>query len=396
MRAGDLDHPDELRVDLDPGPGVAWADVRAVALEVQGAARRARAARLAEDERLARHARQRAHRAALDVHRGAARGAGAVARDRAARAHARDVEVVEGGAPRRLPRLQPERQGPHDLLGVLGAAAAGCARVDAARLERGARLRAGAISRCSPCPRASPRVGDPHAAMDAAAGSLEALLELAARDEASGLGDAPWPPHFRKMEGEAPRVAPSAQRAKGAPSARDGDGAAEPGRGRRRRARRMPLIVVANSPNKEAALAGLERWKARHRRGRRAARRRRRAGRLDARPLVDVDAHAREPAPRAGDARPPPETPDPDDDPTREWRRGACSDPRARPERRAARRDGAQERRLERRHRSLRRRIAASSCGGTTSSCAYVQSRGGLSVRQRRNCAVWRKRAPCM
>ena len=99
----------------------------------EGAARGARASRLAEDERLARHARQRAHRAALDVHRGAARGAGVLARDRAARADARDLEVVEGGAPRRLPRLQPERQGSHDLLGVLGAAAARRARVGAAR-----------------------------------------------------------------------------------------------------------------------------------------------------------------------------------------------------------------------------------------------------------------------
>jgi hypothetical protein len=60
-------------------------------------------------------------------------------------------------------------------------------------------------------------LGDPHAEIDAAVGSLENLLELAARDEATGLGDAPWPPHFRKMEGEAPRVAPS--RAKNATGA---------------------------------------------------------------------------------------------------------------------------------------------------------------------------------
>src|SRR5690606_21944013 len=58
------------------------------------------------------------------------------------------------------------------------------------------------------------RVGDPHAEMDGAPCSLEPLLELAARDEASGLGDAPWPPHYRKVEGEGKRVAPS--RAKGA------------------------------------------------------------------------------------------------------------------------------------------------------------------------------------
>jgi hypothetical protein len=91
-------------------------------------------------------------------------------------------------------------------------------------------------------------VGDRHAAMDQAAGSLEALLDMAARDEAEGLGDAPWPPHFRKMEGEAPRVAPS--RAKTA--------AKKPPR------EKMPLLTVANAQSKDEALAGLERWKSRH------------------------------------------------------------------------------------------------------------------------------------
>jgi hypothetical protein len=87
-------------------------------------------------------------------------------------------------------------------------------------------------------PKRFAEIGDPHATMDDFPGSLDGLLELAAKDEAEGLGDAPWPPHFRKMDGEAPRVAPS--RAK------------------------MPLIVVANSPNRDAALAGLERWKLKH------------------------------------------------------------------------------------------------------------------------------------
>ena len=90
-------------------------------------------------------------------------------------------------------------------------------------------------------------IGDPHRGMDAAAGSLEALLELAARDEAEGLGDAPWPPQYRKMAGEPKRVAPS--RAK------------RPGKAPRVR---MPLIVIAKSPDREAALAGFERWKQRH------------------------------------------------------------------------------------------------------------------------------------
>ena len=86
VRAGDLDHPDELRVDLDPGPGRRLGRRAARGARGEGAARGARPARLAEDERLARDARERPHRAALDVHRGAPRGAGPRARDRAARA----------------------------------------------------------------------------------------------------------------------------------------------------------------------------------------------------------------------------------------------------------------------------------------------------------------------
>jgi bifunctional non-homologous end joining protein LigD len=90
-------------------------------------------------------------------------------------------------------------------------------------------------------------IGDPQEGIDGAAGSLEKLLELAAQDEAAGLGDAPWPPHFRKTESEPRRVAPSRARSV-ANSPR----------------KKMPLIVVANSPSKEAALAGLERWKRKH------------------------------------------------------------------------------------------------------------------------------------
>ena len=139
--------------------------------------------------------------------------------------------------------------------------------------------------------------------MDAAPGSLEKLLELAEKDEAAGLGDAPWPPHFRKVEGEAPRVAPS--RAKSAV---------------KKPRVKMPLIVVANSPDKGAALAGLERWKRKHAeianfltlddvlvdsmRGRSST-------------WTRIRVNLRH-VPEA--LRPPQEIPDPDDDPTREWR----------------------------------------------------------------------------
>jgi hypothetical protein len=143
-------------------------------------------------------------------------------------------------------------------------------------------------------PRRLKELGDPHADMDKAPGSLERLLELAAKDEAAGLGDAPWPPHFRKTEGEAPRVAPS--RAK------------------------MPLIVVANSPDKAAALAGLERWKSKYPQ----------AAALLAVDDVLIDSMRGRSStwtrirvnlrhvPEA--QRPAQETPDPDDDPTRVWR----------------------------------------------------------------------------
>jgi bifunctional non-homologous end joining protein LigD len=84
-------------------------------------------------------------------------------------------------------------------------------------------------------------VGDRHEAIDQHAGSLESLLELSARQEAEGLGDAPWPPHYRKQAGEGPRVTPS-----------------------RRRTPKHPLVEIARTRRKEDALAGLERWKTRH------------------------------------------------------------------------------------------------------------------------------------
>jgi bifunctional non-homologous end joining protein LigD len=89
--------------------------------------------------------------------------------------------------------------------------------------------------------------GDAHAGIDAAVGSLDRLLELADRQGAEGQADAPWPPHFAKGEGEAPRVAPS--RAKGA---------AKPPR------EKLPVITIAQAKHKADALAGLERWKAKH------------------------------------------------------------------------------------------------------------------------------------
>jgi hypothetical protein len=151
-------------------------------------------------------------------------------------------------------------------------------------------------------------IGDPHAEMDQAVGSLDKLLELADRDQESGLGDAPWPPHFRKMAGEAPRVAPS--RAKKSTTKKPS----------KKPRIKMPLIVVANSPDKEAALAGLERWKKKHRKIAKLIKIEdilvdSMRGRSSTWTRIRVNLrHVPE------NLRPPAEPPDPDDDPTREWR----------------------------------------------------------------------------
>ena len=118
-------------------PGVGWPQIRRRGDGDQGGARGGRPGRLAEDLRLTRHPHQRPDRAALDVSRGASGGPRAGPRRRAARSGPRDLEMVEGGASRRLPRLQPERQGPDGRIGLLHPAAPRCPRLDAAGLGRG-------------------------------------------------------------------------------------------------------------------------------------------------------------------------------------------------------------------------------------------------------------------
>ena len=302
VRTGDLDHPDELRVDLDPGPGVSWSDVRAVAMEVKS---------LLEEMGLHGWPKTSGSRGMHINVRIEPRWTFDQVR-RAALALSREVE-------RRAPSLATSKWWKEERHGVFldynqnakdrtTASAYSVRPVPDARVSTP--LHWHEVPDCDPAdftmltvPRRFAESDDPHQGMDAAAGSLESLLQLAERDEAAGLGDAPWPPHFRKMDGEPRRVAPSRSRA-----------AAKPSR------IKMPLVVVANSPDKAAALAGLERWKQRHpdvdeylavddilvdsMRGRSSTWTRIRVN------LCHV--------PEA--LRPSQETPDPDDDPTREWR----------------------------------------------------------------------------
>ena len=302
VRAGDLDHPDELRIDLDPVPGVSWSDVRTVSLEVKS---------LLEEMNLRGWPKTSGSRGMHVNVRIQPRWSFGDVRQ-AALALSREVE-------RRLPTLASSKWWKEERHGVFldynqnakdrtTCSAYSIRPLPDARVSTP--LDWSEVPACEPAdftvltvPKRVAERGNPHENMDDAAGSLEKLMELAARDQAAGLGDAPWPPHFRKTEGEAPRVAPS--RAKTAV----------------KKARtKMPLVIVANSPNKDAALAGLERWKTKHSQ----------AARLLAPDDVLVDSMRGRSSTWTRirvnlrnvpqNIRPSQETPDPDEDPTREWR----------------------------------------------------------------------------
>jgi DNA ligase D-like protein (predicted polymerase) len=330
VRTNDLDHPDELRIDLDPIPGVDWDDVRRVAMEVKA---------LLEEVGLRGWPKTSGSRGIHVNARIEQRWTFTEVR-RAALALSREIE-------RRAPKLATSKWWKEERHGVFldynqNAKDRTTCSAYSIRPLPDARVSAPVtweeVPDCEPddftvltMPARFQAIGDPNARMDDAPGSLDRLLELADRDEAAGLGDAPWPPHFRKMEGEPARVAPS--RAKGAKVAKkmvtkkavkktpEGKSAAKTGSKAAPKSRtRMPLITVANSPHKNEALAGLDRWKAKYpeaaahlaiddvlvdaMRGRSSTWTRVRVN------LRNVPEKI----------RPAQETPDPDDDPTRVWR----------------------------------------------------------------------------
>ncbi len=166
VQADDLDHPDELRVDLDPMPGVEWRQIVDVAAGRPRGARGARPDRVAEDVGIARLPYICAHPAALAVQVRPAGGRDGGARSGATRTGTGDQPVVEGRTPGRLRRLQPERQGPHRRLGVFGAGHARRAGVHPAALGRGRATATRRRSRWRPCPARFAEIGDPWEAMD--------------------------------------------------------------------------------------------------------------------------------------------------------------------------------------------------------------------------------------
>jgi DNA ligase D-like protein (predicted polymerase) len=302
VRAEDMDHPDEMRVDLDPVPGVPWATI----VEVAQVARA-----VLEEHGLVGWPKTSGSRGVHVLVRIAPRWPFTVVR-KAALALAREVE-------RRAPSIATSAWWKEERHGVFldynqNARDRTTASAYSVRPTPDARvsmpLSWDELAACDPAaftiataPARFAERGDAHARIDEEAGSIEKLLELAAAQEAGGAKDAPWPPHFEKGETEGARVAPS--RARGAA---------------RGRTPKQPLIVIANARTRAEAVAGLERWKARHAevaamlapddvlidtmRGRSAAWYR---VRINLRHVPE-------------EARPRGERPDPDWDPAEEWR----------------------------------------------------------------------------
>jgi DNA ligase D-like protein (predicted polymerase) len=283
VRDDDLEHPDELRVDLDPGPGVPYSAVREVAMVVR---------EVLVDHGLVGWPKTSGSRG-IHVYTRISRGWGFSEVRRAALALAREVE-------RRAPDLATSKWWKEERHGVFidynqNAKDRTVASAYSVRPVPDARVSAPLL--WSEVPDAEladftissmlgryARLGDVGAGIDAEVGSLDGLLGLSARDEATGLGDAPWPPNYAKQPGEPPRVQPSKRRmpvdsppvpdpsaprgrvgsvapAMPAPPARRADGTVSP-TGRRRST--QPLLVISQAAAKEHALAGLDRWRERH------------------------------------------------------------------------------------------------------------------------------------
>jgi DNA ligase D-like protein (predicted polymerase) len=293
VRADDLDHPDELRVDLDPVPGVGWSQIRDVAMVTKESL---------ESVGLVGWPKTSGSRGIHVNVRIERRWTYPEVR-RAALAIARDVE-------RRAPEIATSKWWKEERHGVFldynqNAKDRTVASAYSVRPLPDARVSAplswDEVPTCEPeaftistVPARFAAIGDPGAGIDEAVGSLDAVLELSRRHEAEGHGDAPWPPNYRKQEGEPPRVQPSRQRRATAdystPEAEAereknraamerrfmaeaerraearAAGAPIPSRptptGRRRSS--VPVIEIARAKTKSEALDGLERWKARH------------------------------------------------------------------------------------------------------------------------------------
>jgi DNA ligase D-like protein (predicted polymerase) len=242
VRRSDVDRPDELRVDLDPTPGVPWDDVRVTALAARD---------VLADHGLVGFAKTSGKRGIHVNVRIEPRWSFTEVR-RAALAMAREIE-------RRLPGVATTAWWKEERDGVFvdynqNARDRTVASAYSVRPMADARVSTPLaweeVAEVEPerftlrtVPGRLRTLGDPGADIDAHVGVLDDLLDLARRDAQGGLGDAPWPPHFPKAEGEPTRVAPSRARTP------------KP---------EIPVVEIARAATTVEAMDGLERWKARH------------------------------------------------------------------------------------------------------------------------------------
>ena len=268
VRAEDLEHPDELRIDLDPVPGVEWPQILEVALVSRT---------VLEDFGLVGWPKTSGSRGIHVYARIERRWTFPEVR-RAALAVAREVE-------RRAPALATSRWWKEERHGVFldynqNAKDRTVASAYSVRPTPDARVSApltwDEVPTCEPetftidtIPERFEQIGDPWEGIDEAVGSLEPLLALSAEHEAAGFGDAPWPPHYEKAAGEPPRVQPS-KRKRSRTSTESSAGVVPPpapGKsvgptGRRRSTK--PLIEIARAATEDEARTGLQRWAERH------------------------------------------------------------------------------------------------------------------------------------
>jgi bifunctional non-homologous end joining protein LigD len=239
VRADDLEHPDELRVDLDPVPGVEWPQITEVAMVVRDAL---------ADVGLVGWPKTSGSRGIHVYARIEPRWTFPEVRQ-AAVALAREVE-------RRVPDLATSRWWKEERNGVFldynqNAKDRTVASAYSVRPTSDARVSTPlswdevegsdpATFTIATVPERFAAIGDPWSGIDEAAGSLDALLALGEEQRAAGFGDAPWPPHYEKGADEPPRVQPS------------------------RRRTTVPVVEIARAKTKDEALAGFERWKERH------------------------------------------------------------------------------------------------------------------------------------
>jgi bifunctional non-homologous end joining protein LigD len=240
VRADDLEHPDELRVDLDPVPGVTWAQVREVAQVAEatlddfglvGWPKTSGSRGIHVNVRIQRRwTFDEVRRAALALAREVERRAPAIATSKwwKEERHGVFVDYNQNAKDRTVASAYSVRPKPNATVS--------------------APLDWNEVDSCEPndftlatMPARFREIGDRHQGIDEKAGSIEALLELSSRHEREGMGDAPWPPHYQKQRGEPARVQPS-----------------------KRRTSKHPLIEIGRAQRKQDALAGLERWKERH------------------------------------------------------------------------------------------------------------------------------------